>query len=371
MASTSGTCRVPLLKVSQFLLRRLGHAMVPWLAVLTLLGCGATKSRIATEQLLTSDAVDRSVAQIDFSALAGKKVYFDRQYIQNPKDPALIATMKGIGYVNADYVVSALRQQMLAAGCRLYDKAEEADYIVEGRLGAVGTDNNEVMFGLPASNALSSASAVVPNAPIIPAIPEIALAKRNVLLGAAKIGVFAYDRETKAPVWQSGVSKAMSQAQDTWVLGAGPFQKGTIYDGTQFAGEKLFIPKTTVYEHLDDAPKPTDDEPTVVAVDEPKVMFQNQFTFPQPNGQRRQQTVKVADYAEPVPAGAAGGTTPATPATNPPATNPPATAAPAATPPAAAPAAGAAPATPPAAAPATAPAASAPAAPPTVPPKAN
>ena len=38
---------------------------------LALTGCGSTKSRTATEQLLMSDAVDRAIAQIDFSELAG------------------------------------------------------------------------------------------------------------------------------------------------------------------------------------------------------------------------------------------------------------------------------------------------------------
>jgi hypothetical protein len=30
-----------------------------------------------------------------------------------------------------------------------------------------------------------------------------------------------------------------SSAQAKWVFGAGPFQSGTIFDGTQFAGEQL------------------------------------------------------------------------------------------------------------------------------------
>ena len=44
-------------------------------------GCGTTKwsdsPRTATEQLLISDAVDRAISEIDFSALADKDVYLD------------------------------------------------------------------------------------------------------------------------------------------------------------------------------------------------------------------------------------------------------------------------------------------------------
>src|SRR5690606_14739030 len=38
------------------------------------------------------------------------------------------------------------------------------------------------------------------------------------------------------PVWQSGLVMNKSTANDIWLFGAGPFQKGTIYDETRFAG---------------------------------------------------------------------------------------------------------------------------------------
>ena len=48
-------------------------------------GCGTTKwsdsPRTATEQLLISDAVDRAISEIDFSALAERSVYLDTRYI--------------------------------------------------------------------------------------------------------------------------------------------------------------------------------------------------------------------------------------------------------------------------------------------------
>jgi hypothetical protein len=110
------------------------------------------------------------------------------------------------------------------------------------RLGALATDRHDVVYGIPASNGLSNAASLVPNAPMIPAIPEIAVAKRNDEMGAAKIAVFAYHRETRQPVWQSGIAQARSSAKDTWLLGAGPFQSGTIHRQPKFAGEKLDIP---------------------------------------------------------------------------------------------------------------------------------
>jgi len=33
-----------------------------------------------------------------------------------------------------------------------------------------------------------------------------------------------------------------STAKDTWLLGAGPFERGTVHDGWEFAGTKLRLP---------------------------------------------------------------------------------------------------------------------------------
>jgi hypothetical protein len=204
------------------------------LASLTVLaGCGTTKSRTATEQLLMSDAVDRTIATIDFRPLSRQTVYLDTQYIN---------AIKGIGFVNADYVISALRQQMTAAGCLLEDKAEEADYIVEARLGALGTDGHQVTYGIPANTGLAAVADLVPTVPSIPLVPEISVAKKEDMMGAAKVALFAYHRESRQPVWQSGVAVATNNAKDAWIFGAGPFQFGTIYEGTQFAGSRLQFP---------------------------------------------------------------------------------------------------------------------------------
>ena len=215
-------------------------------------GCGTSIRRNATEQLLLSDAIDRSVAQIDFSPLEGRKVFFDSKYVVLTPTP---------GFSSASYINSALRQQMSAAGCKLQDSADAADYVVEARVGAVGTDLHDVTYGLPASNALNAAAAVLSNVPAVPAIPEISLANRNDQSAAAKIAVFAYHRETREPVWQSGIATAKSSAKDTWVLGAGPIQRGSIYNGTLFAGNRIRVP------FMDRKTEPTEDSlpPTYAA----------------------------------------------------------------------------------------------------------
>lgn len=204
------------------------------LVVLATGGCGTTKSRTATQQLLVSAAVDQAISEIDFRPLAGKTVFFDTSYLNN---------VKGMGFVNADYIISSMRQQMAAADLRLAKKVEDAEFVVEARVGAVGTDSNDMVYGIPASTGLSTAASLVPNAPPIPLIPEISIARKEAELGAAKIAVFAYHRDSRQPVWQSGVTQARSSAQDFWVFGAGPFQRGSIYEKTHFAGQELRLPR--------------------------------------------------------------------------------------------------------------------------------
>lgn len=210
-------------------------AAVLILAALSI-GCGTTQSRSATEQLLTSDAVDRSIARIDFRPLHGQKVFLDVDYVRNAK---------GVGSVNPDYIISSLRQQLLAAGCLLQENKHLADFIVEPRVGALGLDGHDVIYGIPANNGLNAASALVPTMPSLPTIPELALAKRNDQRAASKIGVFAYHRVTREVVWQSGISESLSTARDSWLMGAGPFQTGTIYREPKFVAGGVLIPTGT------------------------------------------------------------------------------------------------------------------------------
>ena len=197
-----------------------------------LAGCGKTITREATRQLLTADSIDRAVAEIDLSPFAGRSVYLDTELLEHKK-------LDGVGVGGQNYLIGSLRQHLMAAGARVEAKAGDADYIVEARAGAVGSDEHEVVYGMPANSLLNAASQVVPEAPPLPSIPEISLAKRAEEHAATKIRLFAYHRQRREIVWQSGVSETESRATHTWLLGAGPFEKGDIYDGPRFAGQPL------------------------------------------------------------------------------------------------------------------------------------
>jgi hypothetical protein len=197
-----------------------------WATLGGVAGCGTTRvtstQRTATEQLLVSNAIDQSVSQLDFRVLAGKPIYFDAQYLGPGADHG--------------YVVSSLRQHLLACGCLLQEDRSHAMYVVEARSGGIGTDLHEVLLGVPQMNVPS----LLPGQPSM--IPEIPFAKKTDQKGVAKIAVFAYNRCTGRPVWQSGVVQSDSTSKDTWVLGAGPFRRGTIGEATEIAGQHVAIP---------------------------------------------------------------------------------------------------------------------------------
>jgi hypothetical protein len=205
----------------QFVLAMLLAAVAP-----AFTGCGTTRSsdtnRTATEQLLISNAIDLAVQSVDLKTLSGQSVFLDDSRLGE--------------VVDRNYLISTLRQHLLASGCKLRDQRDQADFIVEARAGAIGTDRNDLLFGVPSTNVPQ----IFPVQPVPGAvIPEIPIAKRRDQKGIAKIGVFAYHRETGAPVWQSGLVYQQSSSNDVWILGAGPFQRGSIYDGTEFAGKTL------------------------------------------------------------------------------------------------------------------------------------
>jgi hypothetical protein len=189
-------------------------------------GCGTVKTtgtaRTGTEQLLLTNAWDSALAKVDFRPLTGVPVYLDTT---------------NVAAVDQGWVVSSLHQAMLTQGVLLRTKPEQAQWIVEARVGAYGTDAYNVLVGLPQTT-------VPPTLPGVPAgtIPEMSLLKKSHQEGIAKLALFAYDRASGQLVWSSGTSMATSSAKDLYVGGVGPIQGGTIRGGTKFIGTKIPLP---------------------------------------------------------------------------------------------------------------------------------
>jgi hypothetical protein len=171
--------------------------------------------------LLVSQAADNAVAQIDFSPLTNRTVFLDATAVSDQH------------VIDKGYLVSLVRQQLVAAGALIQDDKQRAEFVVDLRTGGLGTDRHSMLLGTPAVQLPS----VVPGLPTN--VPEIALMKKNDQRGVAKVAVFAYCRTTGRALWQSGTVEATSEVKDTWVFGAGPFSRGTIRKRTELAGEPL------------------------------------------------------------------------------------------------------------------------------------
>ncbi len=178
------------------------------LALCTALTCGCTTTkqsntaRTATEQLLISNAVDQSLNKIDFSPLAGSAVFVEEKYID---------------CVDKGYVIGSIRHKLLQAGATLAGKPEEAEAIMEVRSGSVGTDSTSSYVGIPGFTA-----------PGMIGIPDIKLVTRDSQKAVAKIGIVVYSVKSKRELGEGGVSMALADDTNTYVLGHGPKQSGTL-----------------------------------------------------------------------------------------------------------------------------------------------
>ncbi|HUQ68238.1 MAG TPA: DUF6655 family protein [Planctomycetaceae bacterium] len=169
-------------------------------------GCTSARTtntaRTAREQILISNAVDRSLAKIDFTAFQGSKIYVEEKYLD---------------CVDKGYIVGSIRHRAMVNGASLVAKAEDADIVLEIRSGAVGTDTADSFLGTP--------EIVLPG---MLTLPEVRLIARNNQSAMAKIGLVAYDAKTHQLLGDGGVSSSLSRDNNWYVFGIGPYQNGEV-----------------------------------------------------------------------------------------------------------------------------------------------
>lgn len=146
--------------------------------VLMLTGCSAVResfpTRTATEQLLLSTAADHAASKLEFNLPKHSKVFLDTQYFDTSSP-------------DAKYAIGAIRNQLLLQSYHVTMDKQNADSIIEIRLGALSINQDKTRWlGLP------DLSVPIPLSGNIP-IPEIILLGNNKLEGIAKIGVTIYD----------------------------------------------------------------------------------------------------------------------------------------------------------------------------------
>ncbi|HVX62441.1 MAG TPA: DUF6655 family protein [Pirellulales bacterium] len=173
-------------------------------------GCATMKesdtARTGVEQLLISQATDHALDKVDLRPVAGAKVFVDTQYLD---------------CVDKNYVIVSLHQRLMAIDCRLCDKADDADVVLEIASGAVGTDRHELFVGIPEIP-------LPPPSPI--ALPKLAVFNRAKAMGTAKFRVVAFDAKSHRAVINSDVALARSDYRHWSVIGSNSVASGTVPD---------------------------------------------------------------------------------------------------------------------------------------------
>jgi hypothetical protein len=166
-------------KLSKMPLSIRAGAVLALLAAPGLSACTTERSsvpqRTAMEQLLISTAADRAAGDLSLSIPRNTKVFIDRQYFQGYDD---------------GYALNAIRTQFLKQGLCVVDERAQAEAIVTVASGALSTDENSLLIGIPALQ--------VPFLPVgnSASVPEIALFKSAQDRGVAKFVATGYDAKT-------------------------------------------------------------------------------------------------------------------------------------------------------------------------------
>lgn len=162
------------------------HRFIPPLAAFSLLcmpgltACTSNRdtetARSATEEMLLSTAADRAAVEIAAGLPTGRKIFVDTS---------------DFDAVDSKYAIGAIEDALLRRGNSLVTDRKSSDVVVMLRSGALATDANETLVGLP------SFTAPIPLAGSA-TTPKIALYDKEDHRGVAKFAATAIDPKTGA-----------------------------------------------------------------------------------------------------------------------------------------------------------------------------
>ncbi len=191
-------------------IRRCTRALAPLVLVLAS-GCTSVKvtgtPRTGTEQLLLTGTWDDALYHVDFSPLAGSRVFLDAQYVT---------------VVDKDWIISSIRRTMAEQGVLLENNKDKAQVIVEAAFGAYGTDQRDRKFGLPGISltpSLTTGAAVSTGSST-----SLNFSETNQQDAVVKARLFAYEAKTGRLVWETAPLLNAQGVRDHFVIGSGPYR---------------------------------------------------------------------------------------------------------------------------------------------------
>lgn len=149
------------------------------LLALTLAGCALTHEqsktpRTATEQLLLSQALERSIARVSMPLPDGATVFVET------------AGLKHAAFPDDVFVSDLVASRLATMGARIQKKEEDASYRVRVVVQALGTDQESSFLGMPPVTSV-----------LLPfALPEMAVYKQERQNGIARLSLEFFERAT-------------------------------------------------------------------------------------------------------------------------------------------------------------------------------
>jgi hypothetical protein len=188
-------------------------------------GCTSVKvtgtPRTGTEQLLLTGAWDAALSHVDFSPLAGARVFLDAQYVT---------------VVDKDWLISSIRRTMAEQGLMLENNKDKAQVIVEAAVGAYGTDERDRKFGLPGiglAPSLTTGATVTSSG----SSTSLTFSETNQQDAVVKASLFAYDAKSGRLVWESAPLLNAQGVRDHFVFGSGPYRLSSRPDVADYPSE--------------------------------------------------------------------------------------------------------------------------------------
>jgi hypothetical protein len=171
-------------------------------------GCSTTRritntSATGLQQLLTTEAVDRALQKLVWPDFSNRTVY--------------VETGSPAEWGDQFYLNQAVTAHLTNQGAAVTLDPKAADYVVSVLAGAIGTDQKDVLVGMP-----PVASYVFPVA-----LPEIAIYKAEDQEGFAKIELVASDAKRGGIVHRSGPAYGHTYVHNRTVLFIGWYTTDT------------------------------------------------------------------------------------------------------------------------------------------------
>lgn len=158
--------------------------------------------RNAVEQYLLTNAVDRTVSQMDFRMLSGEKIRIDYSNLTPQTEK--------------NYLQAILEARVAAAGAIIALKAEEAKYVLRPVCAALATEDSKIMFGTP------QLPVPIPDMSLSLVIPELPLFKRINRYGHCKLAIEVLEAKTNKQARVIG-PVVSSSIYTNWVVCFIPF----------------------------------------------------------------------------------------------------------------------------------------------------